>query len=720
LSEAAYQQLASWGLTPQQADAAGLFPVENAATIHRDFPPEPAIVLPYFTPEGTLMRVHGAPFCRIRRLHIPPPPKGFGKPKKAAKYLQPANTGMHVYFPPGRDWLAAMRDTKSPIIITEGEAKALAANAYDFPTIGLGGVWSFSAPGGSLLADLERFQWYGRDVYIIFDSDAAENPQVVAAEARLVYELQSRLNAKARVVRLPPAADGGKQGLDDFLKAHGPDELDRLLRGIAPLSPLDAKIIGLNKSLAWIELEGRAFDMEANMFIGKDHLEKGSRWSAVKHVTVSQPSGNSRAKTVEISVAKLWLTHPHAQRFSSAIFRPGEGAITADERGTPALNMWQPMDSQPGPIQPFFDLHNHVFANLPEEHRQLAWKMFAYKAQNMQIKVPIGIVLVGPQGSGKTLWGEIMRDAFAPYGADVTPQQLASEFHGWIERSLVALINEAKGEDMEKASEQIKTLISDLRRPMNEKYRAIREVNTYTQYIITSNNRAVGSFSHDDRRMFVVSTPKKKEKAFYSAIRDWKQAGGPKHLLHFLQTYDLKGWEPPAEAPMTPEKELAYQEGLTAVQKLAHDMRNATDQTIYLWLAQAEAWAQSAELSNDPRASGQARAVRASIASTQIRPWYTAEELALMFPAIMLEVTGTRYNKTTPVGQLSRELRDAGIGYLVNRADTRGFIHQGFRRQYLVVAQFDEWNVPIGQDEFERHMRSWPTFAQYRTSRHGR
>jgi hypothetical protein len=325
------------------------------------------------------------------------------------------------------------------------------------------------------------------------------------------------------------------------------------------------------------------------------------------------------------------------------------------------------------------------------------------------------MVLVGPQGSGKTMWGEIIRDSFSPYGADVTPQQLSGEFHGWIERSLVALVNEAKGEDMEKASEQLKTLISDLRRPMNEKYRAIREVNTYTQYIITSNNRAVGSFSHDDRRMFVVSTPKKREKAFYDKIREWKMNGGPKHLLHFFQTVDLKGWEPPSEAPTTPEKELAYQEGLTAVQKLAHDMRNASDQTIYLWLAQAEAWAQSAELSNDPRASAQARAVRASIAGTQIRPWYTPEELALMFPAILLEVAGTRYDKTTPVGRLSRELRDAGIGYLVNRNDTRGFVWGGFRRQYLIVAQFDEWTTPIGQDEFERHMRSWPTFAQYRS-----
>jgi hypothetical protein len=146
-------------------------------------------------------------------------------------------------------------------------------------------------------------------------------------------------------------------------------------------------------------------------------------------------------------------------------------------------------------------------------------------------------------------------------------------------------------------------------------------------------------------------------------------------------------------------------------------MRNASDQTIFLWLAGAEAWAQSAELSNDPKASAQARAVRASIAGTQIRPWYTPEELALMFPSILMEVAGTRYDKSTPVGRLSRELRDAGIGYLVNRDDTRGFLHGGFRRQYLIVAQFNEWEAPISQSDFDRYMKGWPTFAQYRSTK---
>ena len=112
-------------------------------------------------------------------------------------------------------------------------------------------------------------------------------------------------------------------------------------------------------------------------------------------------------------------------------------------------------------------------------------------------------------------------------------------------------------EDITNASEQLKALISDLKRPMNEKYRPVRQINTYTSYIITSNRRAVGAFSADDRRMIVVDCPPKMtspaDQALYDTLGQrngaWFHGGGPRHLLHYLLTLDLKGWRPPSSAP---------------------------------------------------------------------------------------------------------------------------------------------------------------------------
>jgi hypothetical protein len=65
-----------------------------------------------------------------------------------------------------------------------------------------------------------------RDVVIVFDSDAATNPEVRTAELKLAAYVES-LGARVTIVRLP----GHKVGLDDFLAAgHGEADLRGLAR----------------------------------------------------------------------------------------------------------------------------------------------------------------------------------------------------------------------------------------------------------------------------------------------------------------------------------------------------------------------------------------------------------------------------------------------------------------------------------------------------------
>lgn len=705
MEDAAARQFAAWGLAPETVEQAQLFPVADAHAIDPSYPHVPAVVVPYWTLDGAPLRLpSGVPFTRIRRLDKAPAASGFAK-GKFAKYLQPPGTGVHAYLPPLADWQRIARDPGVPLIVTEGEAKALAAQQHGFDTIALGGVWSFNTPGGQLLDSLRAFAWSRRPTYIVFDSDAAENPQVVAAEARLVNDLQAQGGAHCRVIRLPAAEDGGKQGLDDFLRTAGPEALYRLLRTAPTIDQLDAKVVALNRALAWIEFEGQVYDVTQNQFIQKANLVKGSHWGSIKHVTMTRKGAQK-----SVSVAEEWLTHPWARRYGECLFRPGEGEICRNEMGCEALNMWRPIPEEPGDVTPFLELTRHIFSKLPAEHRDLPLKLMAYKAQHPAEKVPLALVLIGTQGSGKTLWGELIRDSFGLYGKDVTPQQLASEFQGWVESSLVALVNEADGEDILKASETLKTLISDIRRPMNEKFRPVRQVNTYTSYIITSNRRAVGSFAADDRRMIVVNVPPKREDAFYDRLSTFKKAGGARKVQHFLRTLDLKGWTPPRTAPMTAEKYIAYVEGLTLIERLAADMRTADHNAVLAWLDTAMAWADAAD---GPQASF-ATAVRSNVNNAQVRPWYTPEELALMFPAIVADTLGGKWRQTTTPGEISRQLRDAGVPYLECADDPRGFRWRGQVRQFLVVAQFDEWVHPISQAEFDHRMAAWPTYAQLR------
>lgn len=721
----ALDDLARSGITEGDANAAGLFDVADASTVYPDFEPVPAIVIPYYRPDGELMTFERDgeqhPFCRVRYLK-PPVQRNhnvFAGPPKFQRYSQPGASGTRAYFAPTMEWPRILADIQEPIIITEGEKKALAAIAQGYPVIALGGVFNFAmSRSEELLPELEAIKWRGRDLYICFDSDAVTNGNIQMAEARLIAELGTKRGARVIVIRLPPGPDGEKVGLDDFLEAYGAPAFTALLQSTLPMGTLDQKIISLNRSCAWIDREGMVYDLEARMFIDKAGFVAGSRFSTLKHITLG---GKQRSEPKEISVAAKWLTHPHAQRFSEILFRPGDGPVVLSDSGRPALNMWQGWSPGDGDVQPFLDLNNFLFSTMPPEHRDLPLKLMAYKAQHPEEKVPLAVVLLGNQGCGKSFWGECIRDAFAPYGVDCTSKSFYGEFQGWLETSLIALINEAEGEDIARGGDVLKGLISDLMRPMNEKFRPARQIRTYTMYILTSNRRSVGSFSADDRRMIVVNCPDKHrlgnvaaQDAFFGRIKAWKRNGGAKALLGFLTRLDLKGWTPPAQAPMTAEKHLAYTEGLTSVQQLAEDMKTADDQSIVQWLDAATAWAQVAEVSNNPSLAAAARATMDGLKHMQIRPFYEPRELALLFPSLVSTMLGNKMDKNTPPGKISRELREAGVPYLVNKDDPKGFHWKGQTRQYLIIADADDWQQPITQAEFERYMNAWPTYGRRR------
>lgn len=145
------------------------------------------------------------------------------KDGKALKYETPARATLALDVPPlVRDHL---NDPRRPLFVTEGARKADAAASIGLCCIALLGVWGWrgsNGKGGKLaLPDWELVALNDRDVYIVFDSDVTTKPEVHQALERLKAFLEGR-GAHVKVVYLPPAKDGAKVGLDDFL-ASGAD-----------------------------------------------------------------------------------------------------------------------------------------------------------------------------------------------------------------------------------------------------------------------------------------------------------------------------------------------------------------------------------------------------------------------------------------------------------------------------------------------------------------
>jgi putative DNA primase/helicase len=174
------------------------------------------LLIPYLHTNGTR-----PPFVRVK------PDRPFtDKEGRVAKYLSPRKAGNHLYIPP--TYTDELQDASIPVIITEGEKKALkgAQELTGYVVLALPGVWCFRNKDKTLIKDFGRIRWDGRLVYIAYDSDLAQKPEVQQAENGLAEAL-FHLHPLVRLCRIPAAADGSKQGLDDYLIAHSAEDFER-------------------------------------------------------------------------------------------------------------------------------------------------------------------------------------------------------------------------------------------------------------------------------------------------------------------------------------------------------------------------------------------------------------------------------------------------------------------------------------------------------------
>src|SRR6185437_8390774 len=116
------------------------------------------------------------------------------------------------------------------LLITEGENKANAACKLGLPTVALGGVWNFRSKreGVPVVPDLADLPLKDSVAYIVYDSDAVTNPDVLLAENALARQLL-KLGARPYVIRLPALGKGKKTGLDDYLVAKGTEQFKKLM-----------------------------------------------------------------------------------------------------------------------------------------------------------------------------------------------------------------------------------------------------------------------------------------------------------------------------------------------------------------------------------------------------------------------------------------------------------------------------------------------------------
>jgi DNA polymerase I-like protein with 3'-5' exonuclease and polymerase domains len=173
------------------------------------------------------------------------------------------------------------------IIIVEGTKQCLAAGSYAPPGVGVYGIagcrmWQTD---GQPIPDLMVAD--DREVVVILDADAANNPEVYQAGIELSEALAMEGATKVTFGRLP--GGGSKSGLDDVLgsrpAARRADYLARIIERAKP-KPADAKPTGKKKG----QEKPKASDGRATIVVNRDRLEVINdltsalleRWNAVE------------------------------------------------------------------------------------------------------------------------------------------------------------------------------------------------------------------------------------------------------------------------------------------------------------------------------------------------------------------------------------------------------------------------------------------------------
>jgi hypothetical protein len=552
------------GLNERDAAALKLVAVtkDMLITNYPDLTQAPAAgyLIPYFNVAGK-----DTGFYRFRYLEEPPR-TGFAAlvTHKQIRYLQPRDTLPAVYFAPvGFDWREIIKDPSVSLYITEGEKKAAKASIIGAATLGLGGVWSFKSKKKNLglIPDLKQINWNGRKTYLCFDSDAAENPDVLIAENALARAVLEE-GAEVYIIRLQPDEEGNKVGLDDLLTRKGGEETFAGYVGQAEEWAASKEFHALNDEVTVVLDPGCILRLENKQRMSDSTF---TRIVYADRKYMLQTGSGKNMKSVERPAAKDWLQWNYRSKVERITYLPGQPRWTTNNE----LNMWpgwgiEERHFKKGDTSLWRTLLKHLF-NTGEGPDPLSWFLswLAYPLQHPGTKMFTAAIIWGRlQGTGKTLIGHTMARLYGENFAEISNRELDWSFNEWAENKQFVLADEIAGGDKRAIADYLKGLITQKQLRINPKHVKPYVVPDCINYLFTSNHSDSFFMEDPDRRYFVheVKTGPL-EPAFYKEYDKWYKSDAVGALGYELFHYDVGDFNPTAAAPITRAKLAMIEDG---------------------------------------------------------------------------------------------------------------------------------------------------------------
>jgi len=211
------------------------------------------------------------------------------------------------------------------------------------------------------------------------------------------------------------------------------------------------------------------------------------------------------------------------------------------------LNLWIGPTITPIPgewflIKAFF---LEVICDGDQEAHDYLVKYIAHALQHPEEKPGVMIILIGGQGTGKGTVGRILHRIWsATYIHTNNIDTVTGNFNVALERSFILFMDEALFAGDRKASDALKSNVTEEIIQINEKYQPARQVRTYHRFFAATNAAHFKNTERDDRRDFTlrVSESRKGDHAYWAALNHEILNGGVEAMAYDLLAMDLSGF----------------------------------------------------------------------------------------------------------------------------------------------------------------------------------
>lgn len=186
-------------------------------------------------------------------------------------------------------------------------------------------------------------------------------------------------------------------------------------------------------------------------------------------------------------------------------------------------------------------------------HWVLCW--LALPFQKRGAKMATALVFHGPQGVGKNLFFDVVRQMYGRYGVMVGQTEIEEKYNGWLSGKQFIIGNEVVSrQELYHSKNRLKWVIDAHEIPIRTMNTDTRWEQNWANLVFLSNENKPLVLEDGDRRHLVVYTPTAEDSRLYDRVRAFIEQDGPGRFLHYLLTYPVEDFHEHSKPPMTDAK----------------------------------------------------------------------------------------------------------------------------------------------------------------------